>query len=160
MTRYVKYLLQNNMDLVDNNQFTKLYDELGKFNATELGDASDLTSVLEGVDIDPLQFMTKVPKGMFFGRSDIVSFELPSGIIMIDEASFGGCYKLERVTLPKSLTEIKQDAFVYCNKLCQFIYDGTVSEWERIIFDTDHFIKASRIKRLEVKCIDGIKNIQ
>ncbi len=50
-------------------------------------------------------------------RSKITEVEIKSGVTYLGEASFYGCTKLKKVSLPKTLKEIGKGAFAYCSQL-------------------------------------------
>ena len=48
----------------------------------------------------------------------------------IDSSVFENCKKLESITIPVSVTNIRNDAFGYCSSLKTIMYKGTVAEWK------------------------------
>ena len=49
--------------------------------------------------------------------------------------AFFGCDGLTSITIPKSVTKIRSNAFAYCTDLVEVNYTGTMEEWCNISFD-------------------------
>ena len=79
--------------------------------------AAFLTEALLDADIDPLDYLTKIPK--YYGQqvSRFKTLDIPDQITVIDENAFSMCSALTEVTLPESLLAIRNAAFYSCNKL-------------------------------------------
>ena len=56
---------------------------------------------------------------------------LTSGAVIPDSA-FRYCTYLTEITIPKSITSIKSNAFYYCNKLKTIKYNGEIADWVKI----------------------------
>ena len=52
-----------------------------------------------------------------FSYCHFTTIVLPKSLEIIDRDCFRGCYSLESVTFPSTLTDIKEDAFCWCEKL-------------------------------------------
>ncbi len=63
---------------------------------------------------------------------------------------------LERITIPKSITNIINEAFGYCFDLKEIIYASTIAEWNNINFSDDWNAGCSE---LTITCTDGIITI-
>ncbi len=50
----------------------------------------------------------------------------------ITSESFSGCVNLKRITIPKSVTRIEENAFKDCDSLEDVYYEGTLEEWRKI----------------------------
>ena len=46
--------------------------------------------------------------------------------------SFSGCVNLKRITIPKSITRIEENAFRGCDSLEDVYYEGSLEEWRKI----------------------------
>ena len=62
--------------------------------------------------------------------TDIIADGLLYGTISSE--SFSGCVKLKRITIPKSITRIEENAFRGCDSLEDVYYEGTLEEWRKI----------------------------
>lgn len=58
-------------------------------------------------------------------ESKVKSVVLPDGIWAIGKMAFGRCLSLEQITLPKSLRQISEGAFIYEDRLTINAYKGT-----------------------------------
>ncbi len=63
---------------------------------------------------------------------------LSSKLKKIEGGAFGGCKKLEKVILQKSITTIDAQAFIECDSILDVFYGGTQSEWNKISIDVDN----------------------
>ncbi len=61
--------------------------------------------------------------------------EIPDGVENIYDNAFYGCTGLETVTLHKTLKAIHRGAFEKCASLKNIFFDGTVTEWQALVFD-------------------------
>lgn len=52
--------------------------------------------------------------------------------------AFDGCGNLTAITIPKSITSIKLDAFKECSKLKKVYYCGTLADWSKIIISSSN----------------------
>lgn len=66
-------------------------------------------SALETLTIKGIQ---KVGEGAFQNNTSLKELIFPEGLVRIYEGAFTNCHALEKVSLPKSLTKIAQDAFI------------------------------------------------
>ena len=83
--------------------------------------------------------VTRIGKYAFAG-SIITELNIPSLTTLIDENAFDGCDKLENITLPRSITDIKKDAFknLSSEKLTTLNYYGSLNEWVSINFENEY----------------------
>jgi hypothetical protein len=59
--------------------------------------------------------------------------KLPKLLTAIKLASFKNCEALTSITIPASVTVIEKAAFMNCNKLTVINYEGTKSDWDKMI---------------------------
>ena len=78
--------------------------------------------------------------------------EIPNGITSINSYVFRDKKSLVNVTIPVSVIEIKNYAFINCSNLDTLIYLGTISQWESISKGEDW--KSSK-KDISLQCTDG-----
>lgn len=79
---------------------------------------------------------------------------LPSNINMTEIPSniFAYGKKLTSIDIPKSVTNIRSDAFTSCSKLTTVNYSGTMDEWKKInIEGGNDYLSYARIV-----CTDGV----
>ena len=76
----------------------------------------EFTYILLQADIDPLRGMTEIPESFLFSQRDITEFNIPQGIVKIGYSAFEYT-DLESITLPDSVKEIEDWAFMYCKDL-------------------------------------------
>ena len=67
-----------------------------------------------------------------YAKSDISYAFIPAGITYIGEGAFSNCVKLESVLIPKSVKEIKFNAFFHCPRLTKIKYNGTKLQWAKV----------------------------
>ena len=79
---------------------------------------------------------------IFYKNENLTDIIFPNSICgCFDEKSFLGCKKLERITIPKTITEIKKDAFKDCVSLKEVFYEGNKEEWEKIKICKEELVK-------------------
>ncbi len=59
-------------------------------------------------------------------------------ITVLQDSVFYGCEKLEALSLPSSLNEIRQGALGGCEKLKSIAFEGTEEQWKRITVNPDY----------------------
>lgn len=70
---------------------------------------------------------------------------------IIQEYTFLYCENLEKICLPITIKEIKQNAISDCPKLKEIVYNGTVKQWENIDIEDFWF----DMNTLTIICTDG-----
>lgn len=108
MTDATKEFLKNNLDLIDNNEFSKLYKQAPE--------PEELTDVLLASEINPLDYMTEVPN-YYACNSSIQSITLPEHVQNIGRQSFAWCKNLTDVEFSSSIYYIGEEAFLGCSSL-------------------------------------------
>lgn len=129
MTLGTQKVIEEHIDWIENNEFTKIYELRDVF------DRSEFTQIMLSIGIEPLNYMTYIPENYLYD-SDIESFNIPHGIERIGIAAFGECGKLSKVTIPEGVTHILQEAFVECHNLenikfpssTQYLKEGAFAE--------------------------------
>lgn len=74
----------------------------------------------------------------FYNCSSLSSIEIPSGVTSIGTGVFYYCENLKSIKIPSSVTSIGKYAFCECNKLTDIYYEGSESDWNKIVVDTDN----------------------
>lgn len=60
---------------------------------------------------------------------------IEDGVTRIGRNAFANCYNFTSITIPKSVTLIKEDAFWYTKNLSKTNYTGDITSWCKIYFD-------------------------
>lgn len=142
MTEKISLFIEENIDLIDNNNFEELYNiTLKKLLIEEI---PQLTKVLLDADINPLLHMNRIPTYFLAGQA-IPEITIPANIIKIDggafreseimeihfapgsqlklinAAAFRDCQGLTSIELPDTVTTIGTQAFKGCSRLEKLI---------------------------------------
>lgn len=163
----IQQFIEENIELVDSNNFTELYN---RGNHNHFG---KLTDVLYQSGIDPLQYMTEVPR-WFATRSSITSITIPNNVTSISENAFSWCSSLTSVTIGNNVTNIGGRAFCGCANLTsitipdsvmsigyrvfegcgnlQITYSGTTQEWKNLVIWKEIFPEVTYV----CTCSDGV----
>ena len=146
----VKQFIEENIDLVDDNEFLYLYKQIKSYTFTR-----SFTETLLAASINPLDYMTEIPerylyeskiqtlhipagittvgKYAFARCTELTQVSLPEGVTLIDEGAFMNCTKLERVQLPATLRYIETGAFQGCTALKDVTFSGTSDQWLKVV---------------------------
>lgn len=135
ITPYLKTFLNREdvKDLLNNNEFTKLYE------ACAYSDRTYLTVILKEAGVNPLPYLKYIPENFITNNPDIESIKIPAQCDYIGEEAFGMCSNLTKllfevnsklntiersafyethikfIDLPYSLEFIGEFAFSYCD---------------------------------------------
>lgn len=149
---YLKDFLWENRDLLNNNDFTELYERAG--NDVDIM-AGELTNALYTAGIHPLVYMDHIPESFLENITlHKRSFTLPDNITEIERSAFSNCNikeikisensklkfidefafawsSLSEIYLPKSISAIRYKAFHDVDNL-HVIYEGSADELDFI----------------------------
>ncbi len=120
LTEKQKYLLKDNVDYIQHNEFQELFDKLDK------SDRRDMSQILLNADIDFLPYMTTIPERTFGDQWQLDSITIPPSIKTIDIAAFFGCKNLQHVIISGSNVEVGPLAFGGCSTLSDVQFDDSV----------------------------------
>lgn len=110
--------LRESTDLIATGNFTELYKALERKFPTEADYWTPrLTRLLEGAEIQPLDFMTDMPSFFYAYNQDVKNFTSPSHIKTIGYQAFDHCKQLKTVQLSQGLEGIGARAFQSCSQL-------------------------------------------
>lgn len=137
----VKRFLNENLELLNSNNFDELYRKFQYVAAIN----TSLTEILYQADINPLEYMKKVPDFYAAGSGIITEITIPQTVTAIGSHAFEQCINLKNVYISKSVTTIEYEAFTRIND-CVFTYNGTKEEFLKIDFYYNSFPKDSLIK--------------
>lgn len=146
----VTQFIEENIDLIDANDFTALYEKAQEYLTEEYEDClvPYLTEALLECDINPLSYMSKVPK-RYLQKSSLKYLDIVEPIACIGNDTLS-CPLLETVQLPKTLTNLDLDNF-YQNKNLTIIYPGDSKEFlEKVSVH-----KKTTNYLITIKCVDG-----
>ena len=103
-----------------------------------------LTNVLLGKNL------TTIGKSAF-ESCDLTELSIPDSVAVISKYAFKGCSDLTKVTFGKGLTEIGYESFSGCYTLKTIEYNGTTSEWKKILRDWWY----EDVPATQIVCSDG-----
>ena len=67
-------------------------------------------------------------------------------VVCIREKAFNECVKLQRILIPKSITNIENCAFFNCNQIKRVFYEGTKEEWGKISIGGGNYFMTGKSK--------------
>lgn len=79
--------------------------------------------------------VTEIGEEVFWHNDNLSSVTLSKNLEKIASLAFAYCKSLSKITLPSSIKEIGRHAFVDCKLLSEIRYEGTKSDWEKVIKD-------------------------
>lgn len=139
--------IQDNIYLVDTNDFNKLYSQIG-----DMGIVANVTAILRDSDIDPLVHLNHIPNCFMQWEHEVTEFVIPRNIRAIGDKAFASCDSLQTLVIPDSITYIGNRPFYGTDRLSYLTYQGTKDQWEAIekhpTWNQSYFVT-------KVRCIDG-----
>lgn len=112
----IEKFLEQNIELIEQNKFTELYDKLIADYQWYVLRPRELTEVLVDCNINPLEYMTEVPIQFAF-KLPISQIRIPETITFIGDRAFSECHNLTRIAIPDSVTSVDECAFFHCVNL-------------------------------------------
>lgn len=174
MIDFIKEFIEDNIELIDSNNFEELYliacDELGTLEAI-----TDMTHVLLDAGIKPLNYLDFVPEGYLCKDVNIKELVLPEGIKRVEHGAFLKCSSIEKLTIPSSVEEIDRyafasldslktiyfnskfceidgSAFAYSDSIEEIYYNGKMREWKTLMTQSP----CEPLERANhIRCLDG-----
>lgn len=114
--------IKDNLSLIDNNEFEKLYSRV------PLNYRGDVTSLLLEADIDPLKYVDRIPRFYLHNQKGIKSIKIPNNIKFIEGSAFSGCQDLKSIDIPNNVMLIGNYVFYICDSLSNInIGNGVVN---------------------------------
>ncbi len=135
MDKYIKQFIEKYKNLLADEDFTSLYRKAYK-EMTGYPYIGSLTQIFLDLDIDSLDYMSKIPTGYLAGAA-VKSVDIPDHITSIGMNAFNECKSLTSITIPDSVTSIGEWAFKDCSSLTNINFKGTTSQWREIKKDED-----------------------
>ena len=112
----VREFIEKHIDIIESEDFTRLYDlAIVKLPNYEMR-MGELTKVLLDADINPLNHMTSVPDYYYSEFETSEAPHVPNNITEIGEFAFFNC-DFETITIPSSVKKVRTSAFDFCTSL-------------------------------------------
>ena len=99
--------------------------------------------------------ITSISDSLFANCYNLESVTIPDSVTIIRDDAFCGCHGLKSITINNNLTEIRSHAFQGCDVLRDVYYDGSKSEWKKIVISST---ENNDLKGAIIHCIDGTLN--
>lgn len=115
MSLELKEFIKNHRDDINSQLFEKIYNELN-LSSLPLVDIGKFTELLYACGIDPLMYMSKIPRSYAY-QSKFQSIIIPNNITRIGNEAFSGCASLTSITIPDSVMDIGNSIFSGCTSL-------------------------------------------
>ncbi len=96
--------------------------------------------------------VTAIGQYAFYGQP-VREITIPEGVTLINREAFSDCRKLTEIHLPSTLTTVGKWMFLGCNALERVYYNGTSSQWQRLVMSTD--VDKDTLS-YDVICTDGV----
>lgn len=143
----LKEFIEKNVDNINNSRFDILYDNaLFTLSGSSTNAVKQLTEVLFKAGINPLLNMKEVPDYFLF-LSEVKELEVPDNIEGIGASAFCGCKNLTKISLPKSLKYIDNNAFALCPQLRVINLPNTLEVIGQYAFQGCSSLKSLRIPK-------------
>lgn len=127
MDESVKNFIEDNIDLIENNEFEKFF-EIAYSNSVTVT-ISDFTTVFVDAGINFLDHMKSVPAWCFNNLRNIDTIVLPHNIESVEFSAFYGS-SLKNISIPDSVKSIDHHAFTKTN-LTSIVFPKSCSVVER-----------------------------
>lgn len=138
MDAEIKEFIEKNIDLIEREDFEKLYEIINNGSGTggmhRAVFTCKFTETLLEAGIDPTKYMKEIPQDYLKGAS-IQSYVIPSNITSIGDEAFYGCSELMSVTIPNSVTLIGDSAFSDCSSLTSITLPDSITHIGGYAFD-------------------------
>lgn len=152
MTAELKEFIENSIELIEENNFVEIYDDLaydispGSTDQEQM--IGEFTKTMLEADIDPLIHLPYIPVAYLFGQnisyfgipyhvesignsafqeSDLEAIVIPSNVQVIGIKAFCSCESLVSVTIKDGCTIIGDYAFMYCDDLREIFIPASVT---------------------------------
>ena len=148
MNHIIKDFINNNEQLIDNNDWSTVYENaaIDIVNNYEIG---EFTTVILDADIDPLEYLDRIPTAYLcstftrdfkipsnikyigayaLANTDIKEITIPSNVEHINNYAFSECDYLEVVNIQSGLRTLRSGVFSSCYNLKQINFPPTLKE--------------------------------
>lgn len=127
----LQQFIEDNIDLIETNQFEKLF-----VNSYFKELTPQLISCLSDADVDWISYIRRIPEYCFFGNSQLQNFIVPNNIVEIGKYAFSGCKNLSSIQLSSNLKSIHDGAFGFCSNLETVIFSDSLQIISRSCFNS------------------------
>lgn len=125
MDQKIKEFIENHTELLLNENFTQLYNEITSKDVDLTG---RLTRTLLEAGMDPLEYMSEIPSFYLDRDISLTDFCCPESIKSIGKYAFNECKNLTKLVIGTNVTSIDSFAFSWCKSLTNItIPDNIVS---------------------------------
>lgn len=100
--------------------------------------------------------VTSINDNAFSGCYGLENLKIPNSITDIGVSAFNGCYYLQEITLSKSIKNVGKYAFSGCSNLWKVSYNGTIEDWCGINFENLDSNPMSQASSFNIKKEAGI----
>lgn len=101
-------------EAMERNDIEYVYD---KFYYASNGFTNVLTDFLIDMNIQPIDYISKVLEQIYYCCSSIRNITIPKSIETIGAYAFKGCHDLQTVIIEDGVKRIQSEAFAFCDKL-------------------------------------------
>lgn len=164
-----KILIERYIEYIESEDYADFYDLIWvDEDCTNMGIIGEITTILENININPLEYLNYIPMGYYSGSpktefdvsknikeinnygfesSSLKSINIPFNVKYVGEGAFAYCEDLKYVNIDNPDIQIQYDAFDQCD-IDKITYAGSRSDWEGFEF-------SDRAKFHIVECVDG-----
>ena len=115
MTKEQQDYIEQNIDLIENNEWKKFFKDA----------PSGTGGVLYTATIDFINYIEEIPEKSFY-KSKIEDITIPNNVTRIGHSAFYYCSNLTNIDIPDSVTSIGFYAFGYCSGLTSVTIGNSV----------------------------------
>ena len=101
--------------------------------------------------------MKYIAEHMFADCYYLTRIVIPESVTTIAEFAFVDAYNLANIVISSNVKHIQQNTFADCSSLTSIVFNGTVDEWNAILFDAQWNYNVPATK---VICSDGVVDLQ
>ena len=139
--RFLKSInIPSGVTVIENNTFENCRNmESAKIpnTVTKIGEfAFSACASLKTIDIP--ESVTEIGYKAFKSCASATSINVLGKVKVLENYVFYDCRNATEVTLPETLTEVMGWAFTKCAKIEKVYFNGTQSQWKKIVFHVDH----------------------
>lgn len=106
---------------------------------------------LKRVGFEPGSKLLKISDFAFAECSDLEEFDMPPGVLYINDGAFRGCRRLKTIHLPQRLQQISRETFAYCTSLSGITLPLSLREIKPLAFLDCQNIRLTEIPAYVVK---------
>lgn len=133
LTKNLKEFLEKNIELIEENKFDELYDKAENDLYFSQG-IGTLTRTLLTANINPIEYLSKIPYCYLYGDSNITQFIIPDKIEYVNSEAFANCSQLHDVVFGKGVSVIYYGAFENCTELTNVTLNEGLVEIDQYAF--------------------------